>query len=213
MDNRGDNKNMEQRNRDVWMTTQRIETLVDGIFAISMTLLVLNLDIPQITGVVSNAAIWNALVNLWPKIFTYGLSFVLLAIFWRVNHQQFYLIKKSDTTLLWINIFWLMFVALVPFSTSLVGEYGEFEISELFFQINFLLIGIFFNLNWRYAVSRGLLEESVTPEKIEHVKRINIVLPVAAVFAIILVFIIPSYSSLAYLLIYIFKGLFKMSDS
>jgi len=82
MDNRGDNKNMEQRNRDVWMTTQRIETLVDGIFAISMTLLVLNLDIPQITGVVSNDAIWNALVNLWPKIFTYGLSFVLLAILW-----------------------------------------------------------------------------------------------------------------------------------
>jgi len=198
-------------NNNVWMTTKRIETLVDGIFAISMTLLVLNLEIPQFTGLVTNAVIWNALVDLWPKMFTYGLSFVLLAVFWRVNHQQFYLIKKSDTPLLWINIIWLMFIALVPFSTSLVGEYGEFEISELFFQINFLLIGILFNLNWRYAASRGILDKSVTPERIERVKRINLVLPIAAVIAIILVFIIPSYSSLAYLSIFIFKKFFKAS--
>ncbi|GAB4307286.1 MAG: TMEM175 family protein [Methanobacteriaceae archaeon] len=198
-------------NKDVWMTTKRIETLVDGIFAIAMTLLVLNLEIPQLTGVVTNAGIWNALVDLWPKMFTYGLSFFLLAIFWRVNHQQFYLIKKSDTNLLWINIIWLMFVALVPFSTSLVGEYGEFEVSELFFQINFLLIGILFNLNWRYAANMGLLDKSVTPERIEHIKRINLVLPIAAVFAIILVFIIPSYSSLAYLSISIFKKFIKAS--
>ena len=198
-------------NNNVWMTTKRIETLVDGIFAIAMTLLVLNLEIPQFTGLVTNAVIWNALVDLWPKMFTYGLSFVLLAIFWRVNHQQFYLIKKSDTPLLWINIIWLMFVALVPFSTSLVGEYGEFEISELFFQINFLLIGILFNLNWRYAASRGLLDKSVTQERIERVKRINLVLPIAAAIAIILVFIIPSYSSLAYLSIFIFKKFFKAS--
>ncbi|MDI6643975.1 MAG: TMEM175 family protein [Methanobacteriaceae archaeon] len=193
------------------MNTKRIETLVDGIFAIAMTLLVLNFEIPQFTGVITNAVIWNALVELWPKMFTYGLSFILLAIFWRVNHQQFYLIKKSDTPLLWINIFWLMFVALVPFSTSLIGEYGEFEISELFFQINFLLIGILFNLNWRYAASRGLLDKSVNQKKIERIKRINLALPIAAVIAIILVFIIPEYSSLAYLSTYFLKKFFKAS--
>ncbi|MGC9517286.1 MAG: TMEM175 family protein [Methanomicrobiales archaeon] len=192
----------------VWMTTKRIETLVDGIFAISMTLLVLNLDVPQITGVVTNSAIWDGLLALWPKLWTYGLSFVLLAIFWRVNHQQFHRIKKSDTALLWINVLWLMFVALVPFSTSLVGEYGEFTIAELFFQINFLMIGIFFNLNWRYAASRGLVDKSLTPERIEHIKKINYVLPIAALVAIVLTFIIPSYSSLAYFLTYFLKRYF-----
>ncbi len=105
-------------NLDVWKTTSRIETLVDGIFAIAMTLLVLNLSIPQLTHSVSNITVENYLINLIHKLFTFALSFFILAIFWRANHQQFYRIKRINFILLWITIIWLFFVVLVP-STSL----------------------------------------------------------------------------------------------
>ena len=131
-----------------WENTKRIETLVDGIFAIAMTLLVLNLNIPQLVYPVPDATMQTILIGLGPKLFTYALSFVLLAIFWRVNHSQFYHIKRVNTSLLWITIIWLLFVALVPFSTSLTGEYGYLTSAQVFFGLNLLIIGsiICFNL-------------------------------------------------------------------
>ncbi len=115
---------MNQENSDVWMSTKHLETLVDGIFTIAMTLLVLSLSLPQLPYPATNAAILSSFSSMSQQFFTYALSFILLAIFWGINHSQFYLIKKSNQTLLWINILWLMFVALVPFSTNLVGHYG-----------------------------------------------------------------------------------------
>ncbi|MBM4240513.1 MAG: DUF1211 domain-containing protein [Euryarchaeota archaeon] len=195
----------ESANQNVWMTTARIETLVDGIFAIAMTLLVLSLDVPQIVSPASNAAIWQALVGMSHKFWMYALSFILLAIFWRVNHQQFYLIKKADTTLLWINFLWLMFVALVPFSTNLVGDYGNYQVPMIFFHINMFIIGVLYGLNWRYADRKNFLDESLDRETIDASKRVNLVLPIAALIAIALTFISPSWSSLAYFLIFFMK--------
>jgi uncharacterized membrane protein len=59
--------------------------------------------------------------------------------FWRINHSQFYLIKKTNQKLLWINIIWLMFVALVPFSANLVGHYGYLQVPMIFFNLNLAL--------------------------------------------------------------------------
>ena len=95
---------MAYNGRDTWETTGRIETLVDGIFAIALTLLVLNLSIPQLTNSMSNIAVEDYLMGLIPDLFTYALSFVILAIFWRINHQQFYMIKRANGVLLWITI-------------------------------------------------------------------------------------------------------------
>ena len=76
-----------------WETTKRIETLVDGIFAIAMTLLVLNIDVPQLMSPVSDATMQGVLVGLWPKLFAYALSFALLAIFWRITINSFMLLN------------------------------------------------------------------------------------------------------------------------
>lgn len=189
---------------DEWTTTKRIETLVDGIFAIAMTLLVLSIDVPQLIGTVSNAAIQQALIDMLPKLYIYALSFSLLAIFWRINHQQFYRIKRANAVLLWINIFWLMFVALLPFSASLVVDYGNLQAPEIFFHVNMLLIGIFSYLNWYYATSKNFVE-GLTQDKIASTRKINLILPVVALVAIGITFITPSGSSFAYLTISLFK--------
>src|SRR4030065_989192 len=111
------------------LTTRRIEALADGIFAISMTLLVLTLTLPDMMDTKLNLS--QLLAEQWPKFFNYALSFFLLAIFWIVHHQQFHYIRRTDRTHIWINIGILMFVALVPFTTDVAGDYSGRTIAAL----------------------------------------------------------------------------------
>ncbi|OEC84555.1 MULTISPECIES: TMEM175 family protein [Methanobacterium] len=199
---------MAYGNNDAWETTGRIETLVDGIFAIALTLLVLNLSIPQLTNSMSNIAVEDYLIGLIPDLFTYALSFVILAIFWRINHQQFYRIKRANNVLLWITVIWLLFVALVPFSTSLMGGYGETQAANIFFNINLLLIGIFSGLIWYYATKKDFIEE-LSREKIIELNKLNLMLPIAALIAIGASFIIPAFSTVTYLAIPLIKRIIR----
>lgn len=195
-------------NSDVWMTTKRIETLVDGIFAIAMTLLVLSLNVPQIPYPANNAVILKSLLGMSQQFFIYIMSFILLATFWRINHSQFYIIKKTDQTLLWINVIWLLLVALVPFSTNLVGDYGYLMVPMIFFDLNLFLIGVMFNLNWYYANKKGFIDEKVDPVIIKSRQKINLALPILALIAIGMTFISPEWSSVVYLSIFFIKRVF-----
>ena len=127
-----------------------------------------------------------------------ALSFILLAIFWRINHSQFYLIKKGNQALVWINIVWLLFIALIPFSTNLVGDYGYLTVPMIFFNLNLLIIGVLCSINWYYADYKNFIDESMNRELINSRKKLNLALPVLALIAIALSFIIPSYCTLVY---------------
>ena len=203
---------MKKNNDDpnVWMTTKRIETLVDGIFAISMTLLVLSINVPQITGSITNAVILETLYNMSHQFYTYALSFILLAAFWRINHSQFYYIKKTNQTNLWINIIFLLFVALVPFSTNFIGDYGNLQVPMIFFHFNLFLIGILFYLNWYYAYRKNFLDEGLDKKSIDSIKSLNLALPSFAIIAMALTFISPAWSSMIYFGIFFMKR-FKRS--
>jgi uncharacterized membrane protein len=184
---------------DSWMSTRRIETLVDGIFAISMTLLVLTIGIPTISSSVSESAFQQQIALLAPKVFIYALSFWILSNFWRVNHQQFHFIKRVNRRLITINIFWLLFVALLPFSTSLIGNYGHFYTSSVIFNLNMLLIGLLYSLNWYYASEKGFVE-NLDKKTIKSLRRRNLILPILSVIAIGLSFFVYAYSAWVYVL-------------
>lgn len=186
------------------MTTKRIETLVDGVFAIALTLLVLSIDVPNFTGHVTNALLLQYLNVLSQQLFIYAFSFLLLASFWRANHNQFFYIRQSDSNLIWINLVWLMFVALVPFSTNFVSEYGSHMIPMLFFNINMFFIGVFYIINWSYVNHKNYFIEGMSRETYYHAKKINYSLPLAAFIAIIITFIQPQLSPFSYVLIIIF---------
>ncbi len=199
---------MKQSNPEtsnIWMNTKRLETLVDGIFAIAMTLLVLSLTVPQIPYPATNADILYSLTNMVTQFFTYALSFILLAIFWRKNHSQFYFIKKTNQTLLWINIIWLMFVALVPFSSNLVGHYGYLQVPMIFFNLNMFIIGVLYGFNWYYADKKNFIDENLDRKTINYNKKLNLAFPALALIAIALTFIYPSGSTLVYLAIFFIK--------
>ena len=182
-----------------YMPTKRLETLVDGIFAIAMTLLVLGIAVPEITGPLSNTVVANSYYGLLSNFFAFILSFLLLAVFWNGHHRIFNQIKVIDNTLLWINVIWLLFIVLVPFSAASLGQYGSYIIPNVIFNSNMLGIGIFLYLNSYYAMKKNFIKD-LTP----HIKirlRHNIGFILIATIAFILSFIISGWSTTLYALL------------
>jgi uncharacterized membrane protein len=149
------------------LTKGRIEALTDGVFAIVMTLLVLEISVPQISSHSADtvgAELSKRLFDLWPKIFSYGISFVILAIYWRAHHRQFHYIKHADGILIWTNIMFLMAVSFLPFSTSLLGEYIDQQISVFIYGGNSIIIAFFLYIQWRYATNHHrLVDKNLDP--------------------------------------------------
>ena len=182
------------------MTTRRIEALTDGIFAIAMTLLVLTLTLPDATQ--TKLSLSQLLADQWPKFFNYALSFLLLAIFWIVHHQQFHMIRRTDRRHVWINIGILMFVALMPFSTDVVGSYEHETLAELLFSANLLILGLLFLLNWWYACrNHRLVDPDLDRETIVRGIRRSCITPVVAAIAMVLSLFIPRWGLTVYMLI------------
>lgn len=181
------------------LPTNRIETLADGIFAIAMTLLVLGISVPNLPSSADPQVFSAYIFSLIPEIFVYILSFILLAVFW-LNHHIFFVIKKSDITLLWINIFFLMSIAIVPFTTSLIGKYGRFQLSVLMFDLNMLLIGVLFYSIFVYASRHDFIAESVKKNS-KVIQRSNLILPILAVIAMVISFFNPIWSVFIFFLL------------
>ena len=183
-----------------YMDTKRLETLEDGIFAIGMTLLVLGLAVPVIHAPITNGSVQTAIYNLIPNFISLVVSFVLLAIFWKIHHRIFKQINKMNGTLLWINVIWLLFIVLVPFSASLTGDYGQFVISNVIFNINMLGIATLLYLNWHYADYKNFIHEKISDTEISFTKKINLAFILVAIAAIGLSYVIPQFSTMVYII-------------
>lgn len=184
------------------MSKNRIETLVDGIFAIAMTLLVLDLAVPHLNAPLSNMVIQHALYGLLPSFISLAVSFVLLAMFWNIHHRIYSQIKSVNTTLLWVNMIWLLFIVLVPFSASLNGDYGDFTISDIIFNINMLGIALVLFLNV-YIINRSdFLHENADMGQLKSSEKSTLVFIAIALLALGLAFITPRWGNLVYLLIF-----------
>ena len=106
----------------------RIVNLSDGIFAIAITLLVLDIRVPEIPERLVATELPGELLSLWPKYLGYLLSFGGISMFWLVHHSIFRDMRSYDRSLIWLNFLFLMCVAFVPFPTSLLGEYGNHQL-------------------------------------------------------------------------------------
>lgn len=148
----------EHKLKELKFSSSRIEALTDGIFAFAMTLLVINLNDPQLRGLVTNQELITNLVKMLPRFYMFLLSFALLASAWGVHHRQFSYIKGSDNMLMWINMLRLLFVVIVPFSTVLVGEYGNLPAAAFFFCFNMFGLSVVSYYELEYAVKKGFTE-------------------------------------------------------
>ena len=130
---------------------QRIEAISDGVFAIAMTLLILDIKVPLSEGIHTESDLSAAFFALSPKLLSYLLGFMTLGIFWTGHTTQYSFIEKSDRHLNWLSLFFLLFVSLLPFTTAFLSEYIDFKFSIGLYWLNIFLMGIILLIHWNYA--------------------------------------------------------------
>jgi uncharacterized membrane protein len=134
--------------------TARVEAFSDGVFAIAITLLILEIKVPHHTG----PGLGSALIAEWPSFFAFVTSFATIGIMWLNHHRLFGMIGRVDHPLLVLNGFLLLGVTFVPFPTAVIAEYlghpGD-RVAAQFYSGTFVLIALVFNALWRYVSSPG----------------------------------------------------------
>jgi uncharacterized membrane protein len=148
------------------VSTSRIEAFSDGVFAIAATLLVLELKVPH----VEPGELGGTLLGNWPSYATYVVSFLVIGIIWVNHHAVLERIRKVDRPLLFLNLVFLMAVAVIPFPTALLAEYlkaGHDEhLAAAVYGGSMTLMGVTFGSIWAYAVLSGdLLHEGIDPAR------------------------------------------------
>lgn len=151
-------------NRIAGQSIERLAALSDGIFAVAMTLLVLDLHAPVAEAIRSETDLWRALVALSPKLIMFMMSFLTLGIFWVGQQTQLNHLQRSERGLTWIHIAFLFAVTLLPFSTSLLAEFTTYRTALLVYWFNILLLGAMLFASWGFAVKAGLLKADVPHE-------------------------------------------------
>ncbi len=177
----------------------RIQDLTDGIFAFSMTLLIVSVAMPEITGRATEQMLLSKLSDMVPTFLTFFMSFFLIAIFWELHHRQFQSIKKSNSTLVWINILMMLFIVMIPFTTNLIDDYDYLKVANIAFNVNMLLIGIMFYIQYAYSADHKLLDERISTKHIAEYKKRNSIIAIVSLIALIVGIFLPRYSSFIYL--------------
>jgi TMEM175 potassium channel family protein len=147
---------MTHYNRIAGRNVRRIEALSDGVFAIAITLLVLEIRPPHAEAH-TEWEVLSSLHPLLPKFLTYFLSFMTMGIFWVGQGVQLNLIEQYDRNLSWTTIFFLVVISLFPFTTAFLGEYITFKVAIGIYWLNILLAGILIYFHWHYAAKHNFL--------------------------------------------------------
>ena len=172
------------------MKQSRLDQLADGIFAIVMTILVFELRIPEYSGMMTENGLINSLIDMSPLFLSYLLSFSLLFTYWRSHHLiASVLAKNIDTRFSNLNGIFFFFVALVPFTSKLLGQYASYETAIIIFALNIIFIGITLFMMRNYVIKSGTIENMPFTKKQNEHANMHILFPVAsAVFAIVVSF-------------------------
>jgi uncharacterized membrane protein len=167
----------------------RIVNLSDGVFAIAITLLVLDIRAPDIPEDLVSSQLPAALLSLWPDYLGYFLSFVGISAFWLNHHSIFRPIRSYDRNLLYLNFLVLMVVAFVPFPTSLLGEYGDHQLPVAIYAAT-LAVGrlLLTAIHWYSTRNDRLLDEPQDPATVRFFLRRGLTIPAIFLLSIAISF-------------------------
>lgn len=191
---------------------ERLILFSDAVFAIAITLLVIEIKIPEIHENVSDKALLHELGHLLPKFLGFIVSFMFIGLYWTIHHRMFGFVTAYDRRLLVLNLVFLFFIALMPFSTGFYSEYSsgdliskQLKVPMTFYVLNFCALGIVNHFMWRHILhpKNKLATPPVDPQvaKIAKVRSLVVpliffcMLPVAyltnVIFAVYLPLLIP----------------------
>jgi len=145
--------------------TGRLEAFSDGVFAIVVTLLIIEVHLPALVGS-GNDAMWAALASIAPKLISFTVSFATIAIYWVNHHHFFSRVTHSDWKLLWANNFLLFWLTVVPFTTAVVGDHPTEPVAVFIYGVNLSLAAAAFSLMGWYVFFKGdLISPAVTMDE------------------------------------------------
>ena len=166
---------------------QRVVAFTDGVFAIAITLLVLNLELPD----VRDGQLPHELGRQWPELLAYFLSFAVVGRFWLIHHRVFEAVGSFDARLMSLNLAYLCFVVLVPFTSEILGEYGDTSIGAMLYAA---VLGIAALLNWlmiRHVVRGGQVRDDAREETARYAGRGWLTIPAVFLLSVPVALISP----------------------
>ena len=163
----------EPYNRFSGQSLDRLTSLSDGVFAVAMTLLVLDLRVP--VGLAASKAsehgLWDALLKLGPSFAAYLLSFTMLGTFWLAQHTLLSIFDRCDRTLTWIHLGFLFVVSLLPFSAALLAHYVHLRLAVGAYWLNILLLGVMLEWGARYGRKAFLSDDAQAAARLTTFRR------------------------------------------
>jgi TMEM175 potassium channel family protein len=148
------------------VTTNRLEAFSDGVFAIAITLLIIEIKVPSHDELKSQS-LMTYILQLWPKYFAYILSFVMIGIYWANHHYLFRLFRRTDHVFNLLNVFFLMTISFLPFPTDVLGDYimnaEQEKHAVTFYALAIWMPAFAWLLIWLYAKYRRIIDPRLTP--------------------------------------------------
>jgi uncharacterized membrane protein len=191
--------------------TGRVEAFSDGVFAVAITLLVLNIHGPDKIPPPPDDELLRYLGSQWPTFLAFLASFFTIGIMWINHHRLFTHIKRIDTTLMIFNLLLLLVIVFIPFPTSLLAQYAiytQYHYAALLYSATNILLAICFNLLWRYASHKNrLLDRKTDLQAVQAITNQYRFGPLFYVAAFILALIYVPASIAAILLLALFFAL------
>jgi len=164
-------RKMASYNQVAGTNVERIAGLSDALFAIALTLIVLDIRVPMHQGVATEHDLTTALARLAPRLLTYLLSFMTLGIFWVGQQTHLNHLRRADRHLTWFHLALLATIAVMPFSTGLLAEFITFRTALLLYWFNIFASGIVSFAGIRYAVRAGLVNEGDSEDAFQALER------------------------------------------
>ena len=179
---------MDKHEAETGLSFERVVFFSDAVFAIVITLLVLELKVPHLTAH-TESALRHALFELLPRVAGFVVSFLIVGLMWIEHHRVFRYIADYDAGLLWRNLLLLLCVSFVPFPTALFSENFWSRTAFILYTASFGGVATAKLLIWRHAAAKNLLKSQVSPELERRIARRSLAVPIACALAIALSFI------------------------
>jgi uncharacterized membrane protein len=176
-------------------STTRLEAISDGVFAVALTLLVLDIHVPD----ADPSKLFGELVKLLPHVLAFALSFLIVNFYWTAHQVLFNSIQRSDRYLLWFNALHLLFVVFLPFSTGLLAEFHHTPLAVDIYGLNIILCSASSIMFWLYAAHSGLITDNLSRDEVRLVVWRLLINPLVCAVALCVAFLNTTAAMLLYL--------------
>lgn len=185
----------------------RIQSLSDAVFAVAMTLVILQVKIPDVPASTPAPELLARIGEMWPAFLGFIATFLLGGAFWYLQHLTFHFIRQTNHRLIWLNLVFLVFVGMLPLSSAMLSRFPNHPVSHFFYFGNLLALGLMLNWHWYYAVRHYMVDPELDVEVTHRVSSRLRILPSACALALPLAIIRTDLSFYAFLWVLLMEPL------